>query len=65
MVNGIQREEIVDRPELGLHLAQWTIHFHSFAGRDNQIHFKSDGFVMKLTKQPQTTECQRLEDNER
>jgi hypothetical protein len=63
-INSIERHEVVTRPELGLHIYQWIIHFHSFASRDNQIRFASTGFVMKLTSPPQTIDCQRLRDGE-
>jgi hypothetical protein len=61
-IDRIEREEISAEPYREF---RWTIHFHSLAGHKNTMRFRSNGFVLALTKQPRTIECQGLEDHER
>jgi hypothetical protein len=62
-IDGIEREliESETREEIGYIVYKWVIRIQSFAGRENKIQFKSDGFEQVLTKKPVIQDGQRLE----
>ena len=61
-IDWIEREEVSAEPYREF---RWTIHFHSMTGHTNAIHFRSHGFVLRLTREPRTIACQFFQDDER
>ena len=61
-IDRIEREEVSVEPHREF---RWTIHFHSMTGHKNAIRFRSNGFVLRLTREPRTIDCQSFQDDER
>ncbi|MCE5268172.1 MAG: hypothetical protein LLG00_09840 [Planctomycetaceae bacterium] len=64
-IDRIQRGEVLARADSDSNGHEWIIHFHSQAGRSNQIRFRSGGFILKLTGQPRRIDRQWFEDHDR